>query len=123
MRDRKKLLRVLVALCGLVAFACLPENDNSITPGRYQSESSDEWIVVTPNRMIFHVNFHVDEPDRLTKRETEYRLYPDGLIKFSMSSAEFFQGLSWYWWYWRDGKIAKIDPDTEQTIWFVRAND
>lgn len=123
MRDRKNTLWILVTLCGLVAFACLPENDKSIAPGTYHAKSSDEWIVVTQTNVVFHVNFHVDQPDRLTDKEVQYRVYSDGLIKFPISSGEFFQGLSWYWWYWRDGKIAKVDPDTEQTTWFVKANN
>lgn len=123
MRDRRNVLRLLAVLCGLTAFACRPDEEESVAPGTYRAGSGDEWIIVTAEKIVFHVNFHVDEPDRLTDKETEYWLEPDGRIMFPITSGEFFTGVGWYEWYWRDGRIAKIDRDTEQTTWFVRAEE
>lgn len=112
--------KAFVVLSVLIVAAC-GRPDRPIPAGTYLPESGSEKIVVIPSRIFFHVNVDSKNPGIIGNREYPYEVRPDGKIYFVVSSNSTF-GLRLaidYDWFWRDGKIVKVDLETGKTTVFA----
>jgi hypothetical protein len=104
----------------LVLGACATPH-RPIPPGTYYPDAGEERIVVVATRIFFHVNVDPDNPDIIGSREYAYEVLPDGRIHFVVSSNSRF-GLRLamnYDWFWRDGRIARVERETGKTTRFA----
>lgn len=113
-------LKPFAAVVLLVLGACATPH-RPIPAGTYYPDAGEERIVVVPTRIFFHVNVDRENPDVIGSREYTYEVLPDGRIHFVVSSNSRF-GLRLaldYDWFWRDGRIARIDQESGETTWFT----
>lgn len=114
---------LIVLLFILVVAACAPSGPNPIIPGTYIAADSGERIVITRSSMYIHVKLGFKKPYQFRNREfTDYDVEPDGRIRFVVSSNEAFDYMK-FSWYWRDGKIVKLNDDDNQTTLFIRLDE
>lgn len=113
------LLAIFLGSCGT------GPTSRPVPAGTYRHASSNEWIRVGSSTMHFHVKYWniASVKGRFLEREYEYKVDGDGHIFFSMSSnelafAEFFANP----WYWRGGRIARVNPEAGRTDWFARSS-
>lgn len=119
--------KLLIIIGALLVSACGQPN-RPIPPGSYYADSGNEWIVVVPSRIYFHVivdslPFGVDRENPVTigRREYPYEVMPDGKVHFVVSSNDTL-GLNLaldYEWVWQDSKIIKIELGTGKTTPFT----
>ena len=106
----------------LLALSSCWQADRPIPVGVYYAEEGVEQLYVDSKGIYFAVSFASPaelRPDLFTRRYFTYSLWPDGRIVPLMHSSEWV--VSRYEWRWIDGKIAKIDPESDEAMtWFIR---
>lgn len=121
---RMKVLRVPIVLLSILIVGACDQEERPIPVGFYDSETTDERVVVTSKTIIFRINFDEQQPDKFVQRELEYHMYLDSndMIRYMWRPKSALRDVDLFEWYWRDGKIAKISRKTGQTTWFVKSD-
>lgn len=120
-----KLGSILVVLALVVVSACFPE-DRPIPPGVYAAPSGEEYLTVGPSAIRLHFKSGIDEPldNEFVDFEHRYEVRRNGVIHLHMSSNNFDPiEFDAYQWFWRDGRILRVERDTGVETWFAAAGD
>jgi len=118
-----KLGSILAVLAVLGISACLPE-DRPIPPGVYAEPSGEEYLAVGPTTIRLHVSYRaVGTPDDgFVDGEYTYEVRRNGVVHLHMTSNNFdIAEFNWYDWYWREGRVLRVERETGAQTWFAAA--
>ena len=119
-----KFFMYLAVLIVLFTGACNPD-DRPIIPGIYEERVGDERVVVSSTSMQLYLKSRTVKSleGRHLNGEYRYSVNKNNKIRIRGSSNDFaFTEFNWYDWYWRDGKILRIERKTGEKAWFVRTS-
>ena len=120
-----KLFTYFVVFVMFVLGACIPD-DRPIILGVYESQFGEERITVSSTKIQIYIKSRVVRSleGKYVSGNYEYRVNKDKRIFLNMSSNDFSViEYNAYEWYWQNNNILRVDVETGEKTWFLKATD
>ena len=120
-RTMRRISSPFVVFLVLIIGACLPE-ERPIAPGVYSAPSGEEYLTVGPSTIRLHITARAVKSiaGQMIDGEYRYGVETGGEIHLSMHSNNFDPiEFDYYEWYWRDGRILRVERETRTETWFT----